>query len=369
MNPARGFGWWLWTAGCSRAIRRRGLVALSCALLLTGCLDLGDQAVRHDSPEAQQQLLADETKRVEFDPPAEERPDLLSEYRLAHGDVVSIALVGRSDTRRPVTRIDPDGTVSYLMLRGIPAAGHTVGELQAEVTRQIAPYFRNAEAYVVPQQLTGHTIYLLGTIQRPGPLPYDRPLRLLDAMALGGGFRRGFAGGLARPVVDLERSMVVRRGKMVPTDFKALVQEGDLRWNLLLQPGDQVVFASFVDAQVDVLGAVNNPGPVAYTPGLGLVGVLAQAGGPAERAYRSTICVLRGNLNKPDLYTFDLDLLLVGRTTDFAIKPGDIVYVPDRPFNYARELALQGLNTFVSTIGSFAGADLFRELTEPIDPR
>jgi protein involved in polysaccharide export with SLBB domain len=327
------------------------------SLVLGGCIPhWGRQAVAFDSDKAQAQLLADgQGGDVKLDPPEDAAPAILDEYRFAPGDRLDLRLFGHDEYDQPDSIVDPDGMLAFNLARGIPAAGKTVAELRAEIERRMSEYVRSPKAIVQPKTVVGHRFYVLGTVASEGSYPIDRPVRVLEAIAGAGGIETGLQNNATVEIANFDRSVLVRGGKYLPIDFRALIQEGDLRYNVLMWPGDLLIFPSTVSGEIYILGAVRSQGPQPFAPDLTLVGVITRRGGLLERAYRRQIAVLRGNLSRPRVYLVDIDDVLSAHAADFRIQPGDLIYVPDRPFQYLRELALAAAQSFVGVIGSRAG--------------
>ncbi len=340
------------------------VLALASAPVMSGCLPRwGRGAAHHDTPRAQGQLLADgQSGEVVFEPPADEPPAILDQYRFASGDRVDLKLYGQAEYDQPDTVVDPDGNVHFSIARNIPAAGRTVAELRGELERRMAELVLKPRAVVQPRLTVGHRYYVLGTVAQQGPFPINGPVRVLDAIARAGGIATGLQANATVEIADFARSVLVRRGDLLAIDFQALIQTGDLRYNIMLHPGDMMIFPSTVAGEIFVLGAVANQGAQPYAPDLTVVGLLTRRGGVLERAYRRQIAVLRGSLVRPRIYLVDIDDVLSARTKDFRIEPGDILYVPDRPFQYLRELALAATRAFVGVLGARAGGQAADEL-------
>lgn len=318
-------------------------------LLSAACTRYGEQAQRHNG-----ESLAPEI--IEFPVPEDIAPDLLTTYRAAHGDLLTVSNLAIEGSLRENVLVDSDGTITYLMITGIPAAGLTTSEIAQEITVRLERFHREP---IISVSLSingarGHRFYVLGQVMRPGSIPYDRPLRLLDAVALAGGFFNQERQGRTQQSVDLPRSSLIRAGKPLSIDFPALIEQGDLRYNIHLHPGDLLMISSLLDQEIFVLGAVRSPGEQTFVRDLTVVGALARAGGIAERGHRSHICILRGNLAKPEVFLVNMDTVLAGQMPDFPLEGGDVVFVSDRPFQYLRELATAGINAFFSTLGSRA---------------
>lgn len=328
-------------------------------MLLAGCFRPAERTVRHDEAHA-----PPAAKRVALPPPPDVLPDLAKTYRLGYGDILTIGDLAVPGSHRDQILVGPDGSISYLHLTGIPAVGRTLDELQADIGERLKKLHRDPKPVVFldPQAPHGHHVYVMGQVEGPGIVPYEYPLRVLDALAAAGGFKIDVRGDQAQQSVDLSHSVLLRNGESLGVDFARLVEEGDLHHNVLLHPGDLLLIASLLDQKIYIMGAVVQPGVLPKNAEMGTIGAIARAGGLREQAWRSTIVVLRGSLAKPDVFTLDFDKVLSGRVTDLQLEAGDVVYVPERPTQYPRELLQAAINAFVTTLGARAGGDAAKGL-------
>jgi protein involved in polysaccharide export with SLBB domain len=199
-------------------------------------------------------------------------------------------------------------------------------------------------------------IWILGRVQAPGIYPMTGPTTLLEALSEAGGslsltsYQDQDAAGVGAELADLQRSFVVRNGKLLPVDFSRLLAEGDMSQNIYLQPDDFIYLPSAVAQDVYVLGAVTEPRLVAFHTGMTVAGAVAGAYGTLKEAYLSHVVVVRGSLSRPKVTVVDLKRALQGETNDVAVLPGDIVYVPLSPYRYINHYIDIILNTFVSSV-------------------
>lgn len=80
-------------------------------------------------------------------------------------------------------------------------------------------------------------------------------------------------------------------------------------------------------ASVSVLGSVRRPGRFALAPRMGLLSVLAEAGGLDDFADRDRIFVLRENAGTTTRLRFRYRDLVSGTQAPFALRDGDVVVV------------------------------------------
>jgi protein involved in polysaccharide export with SLBB domain len=197
--------------------------------------------------------------------------------------------------------------------------------------------------------------WVLGRVQAPGVYPLATPTTLIEAISLSGGtlslsaFANQDVASITEELADLKRSFVIRDGRMLPVDFEALVERGDLSQNIYLQADDFVYIPGNVAREVYVLGAVNQPRPVAYKKGLTVAQAVASAYGTVTGAYMHHVAVVRGSLHQPEVVIIDYKNVIRGEAMDIELQPQDIVYVPYSPYRYLHRYLDLIINTFVSS--------------------
>ena len=205
-----------------------------------------------------------------------------------------------------------------------------------------AHFLNHPEVSVVVDQYATQEVTLIGEVRAPGAYPIATPRPILDVIALGGGLN---------DVAD--RSVLVERhGDQnnpirynVSNDAKEAIQE-----QVLVNPGDTVVVPKA--GIVYVLGDVNRPG--GYTMNnneskMSLLEALANAGGAAKTAKLGHARLIR----KADHSETQISLgeIQKGKQPDFAMSPGDILYVP---FSYAKNLVIASSQGIAGAAGTAA---------------
>lgn len=115
--------------------------------------------------------------------------DLLSRYRLASGDVLSIYVLGEDDLKREKVRLTDAGTIQYPVLGEIHVKGLTTGELEQKITFGLrkADYLKKPKVTVSIDEY--RPFFINGEVGRPGGYPYVPGLTVLKAVSLAGGFK------------------------------------------------------------------------------------------------------------------------------------------------------------------------------------
>lgn len=292
---------------------------------------------------------------------------------LGPGDVLQISMYGEGDSSRPGLVVGPDGRINYLQARDVMVSGKTVEELRSHLETVLLKYYRPpVRVMVVPQAYRSKKYYLLGSVVQNGVFPLDQPVTIVEAIAKAQGFVANAQRRNNLLLVDLSRSFLARKGTngafyKVAIDFEGLFLNGDLRQNQGLAPDDYLYFPPLDIKEVFVLGDVRSPGVVPYDPNLTAVGAIASKGGFQEKAYRSKILIVRGSLQNPQTMDFNAAAVLNGKTLDFKLQPGDIVYVPRRPWAYAEELLEAAVTEFMrAAIVSYTGQHVGPFIKEPL---
>jgi polysaccharide export outer membrane protein len=261
-------------------------------------------------------------------------------YRIGPGDTLLVAVYGHPELSIATYAganlgkaagfvVDNDGTVQMPLIGSMRASGQTCEELRQVVERQLAGFLREPRVTI---QISSHgsiRYYLLGQFSQPGLKVADRPMRLLEALSLGGSVLFEHS--------SLISAYIARDGKRLPIDFQRLLREGDLGQNIPMHNGDIVVVPDSGGDQAFVFGGVvgersGGVGVVPFVNGqLNILQALAQAGfGFRERsqAVLSKSRVIRSRGDRGELFIVDVERILDGQAAPFHLMPGDIIFVP-----------------------------------------
>jgi len=319
------------------------------ALLLCGCMATGTSF----DPRAEDNAAF---REIANSPPLD--PQLLAApaepYRFGAGDVISIELAGVPESASR-TFVTPDGMVYYDLAGGIKAEELTIPELTAQLRKKLAPYYRNPSVSVTLSEVKSKRYWLLGNVAEPGIYPLGQPTTLIDAISAGKGILTSRATGTTIEMADLARSLIIRDGAPLPVNFEALVHKGDMSQNIYIRSGDFIYLPSVSNQEVFVLGAVKNPRAVGLSGRMGVVGAMADAGGPIPGAYYQQMLLVRGNLTKPRVAVFNYNDLVTGKLPDFPLQPGDVIWVPNSPWQRLEKYLDSVIGTVSRTIAANEG--------------
>lgn len=279
------------------------------------------------------------------------------------GDVLSFSLYGEPIPLEvwPSVVVGPDGRISYLEARDIPAAGLTIDELRTNVESALlnSSNYQSVHVMITPVAFTSKKYYVLGAVIQKGVFTMDRPITVIEAIARAGGLETGVFERNTIELADLSHSFLERNGQRVPIDFEKLFQQGDLSQNVPVEPGDYLYFASSGANEIYVLGQVQSPGTVPFSQGASIIGAITRRGSFTTAAYRQRILIVRGSLTHPQTFVINTADILKGKDSNFRLMPRDIIYVSAKPWQIAEDLLDQGTQAFItSMVVTYTGAKL-----------
>jgi polysaccharide biosynthesis/export protein len=219
------------------------------------------------------------------------------------------------------SRVDGSGYIQLPLVGAVHVWGMTILEIQNRLMAIYPKYFNDPWVIVDVREYRSHPLYLLGQFRNSGTFYMDRPMNLLQGIALGNGYD-----GAA----DISAARIIREKKTMPVDIYDLLTNGDQRQNVWLKPGDTLYIPNNANRQVFVFGAVKKAGPMPIPQG-GLL--LSQAIASAE--LRDTgydlnfVRIIRSHsATRGELMVVDFEKIMRGEALPMELKNGDIIYVP-----------------------------------------
>jgi hypothetical protein len=102
-----------------------------------------------------------------------------------------------------------------------------------------------------------------------------------------------------------------------------------------------------------------------YSANTTMISAIARANGGLPSAHLDRCIVVRGSLNRPRVAVVDVNNILSGTETNFLLKPGDIVWVPDRPWQFLERYLYAVIDSAARTIAVNEGARTVDEDARP----
>jgi len=110
------------------------------------------------------------------------------DYRIMPDDILQIVVYQAPDFNRDA-QVDATGNIALPLLGGVPVAGRTVREVEAELTKRLkAKYMQNPQVSVSVKDAVGLRVTVEGAVTKPGVVPVRGGVTLMSLIAESGGF-------------------------------------------------------------------------------------------------------------------------------------------------------------------------------------
>ena len=103
-------------------------------------------------------------------------------------DVLAVNVWKEPDISRSVP-VRSDGKITLPLVGELQASGQTPHQLQMEIATRLRNFISEPEVTVMVQEIRSQRFNILGQVSKPGSYLISNSARVLDAIALAGGFR------------------------------------------------------------------------------------------------------------------------------------------------------------------------------------
>jgi polysaccharide export outer membrane protein len=215
-------------------------------LMLAGCAryrDIAPGTVKQISSSSDSAVVSEETVTIPF--PDDGTPP--AEYVIGPGDVLFVNVSGKPEfsslnstssysqlgnVQAPSgSRVDGNVNIEMPYLGTIHVGGMSLTRAQKQIQYAAKKFLNDPWVVVEVGQYKSHPLYLLGQFRSAGTFYMDRPMNLLQGIALGNGHDAN---------ADLTCARLIRDKKTMPVDINDLLTKGDQRNNIWLRPGDTI---------------------------------------------------------------------------------------------------------------------------------
>lgn len=172
-------------------------------------------------------------------------------------------------------------------------------------------------------------------VVRPDEAPTDTTLgpgdvfdvRVYGEEGLTGTYRIASDGSIDYPLLG-----TISVQGMTPTEVTRLIADGLVNGEFLRSPNVSVFVKEYTSKKISVFGQVNKPGTFQYADGMSIVEAISIAGGFTPMAKMNDVTVTRVINGAEKQFLVPVEAIGEGRTPNFVLRPGDIVFVPQRVF-------------------------------------
>jgi len=175
---------------------------------------------------------------------AEARPQVLQPqkpsgpplYTIQPNDILEIYFWKQTDMTRRVT-VRPDGRISLPLVQDLQAAGLNPGELKTKIEEGLKDYYEVVpNVTVLVDQIRSYRVFVTGRVAMQGAIQVEKPISVLQAIALAGGFTD----------YAKKADIIIVRGSgddsdRFKFDYEQFIKGGNDSQNMYLKNGDVVV--------------------------------------------------------------------------------------------------------------------------------
>jgi polysaccharide export outer membrane protein len=132
--------------------------------------------------------------------------------------------------------VRPDGKISVPLADDIVAAGRTPEQLKQDIARKLSKHLESPDVTVIVLEMNSRFVSVVGRVAKSSRIPLTENMRVVEAIALAGGFDE-FADG-----ADIRVVRHLPDGKEVEYrfDYDAYMSGSKPATNFLLAPGDVI---------------------------------------------------------------------------------------------------------------------------------
>lgn len=142
--------------------------------------------------------------------------------------------------------------------------------------------------------------------------------------SMSGTYRLGPDGVIVFPMVG-----EIQVEGLTPSECAARIRER-LQDGYIKDPNVSVYLKELNSKKIFVLGEVVRPGTFPFTPSMTIVEAITAAGGFSASANRDNVIVTRRGADGDTRTRLPVEKITRGEAPNFGLRPGDIVFVPDR---------------------------------------
>jgi polysaccharide export outer membrane protein len=158
------------------------------------------------------------------------------EYLIGVGDVLEINVWNEEDLSKDEVFVRLDGRISLPMIGDAVAKDLSPEGLGAALEEKFGKFITEPNVSVILKESHSKTYYIVGQIAKPGQVPINQPISIMQGIARSGGFLEW---------AKKSKIIVVRKGengdKYLSFDYDAFITGENPGQNILIAPGDTII--------------------------------------------------------------------------------------------------------------------------------
>lgn len=156
-------------------------------------------------------------------------------YLLNPGDILRISVWNEEALQQEVLVL-PDGSISFPLVGILQVAGRSPAQVQEELGEKLSRLIPDPEINLTVLAVDGNSLFIIGKVNQPGRFPMTRPIDVVQALSLAGGFT---------PYAKQDSIQILRRNgknqRIIRFDYTQIADGEALESNIILQSGDTIV--------------------------------------------------------------------------------------------------------------------------------
>jgi polysaccharide export outer membrane protein len=163
------------------------------------------------------------------------RPTGSALYIIQPNDVLTIFVWKEPNLSGKFT-VRPDGRISFPLVQDMQASGMNPSKLKEQIEESLKQYIDAPNVTVIVEAIQSYRIFVTGKVNKAGVIQVEKPITVLQALALAGGFQE-FA--------NMADIVIIRNSGEDSTRFlfnyPEVIKGKNFNQNMLLRSGDVVV--------------------------------------------------------------------------------------------------------------------------------
>jgi polysaccharide export outer membrane protein len=136
--------------------------------------------------------------------------------------------------------VRPDGKISFPLIGDLPAAGKTIEQVRQDIVERIKLYIKMPQVSLNIIEFGGKKAVVIGDVTDEGVIRFNTPTRVIEAIALAGGFDKSKA--------NLDKVYVIRdvhekEPTVIMVNANNILKNGAIKENVLVHSGD-IIYAT-----------------------------------------------------------------------------------------------------------------------------
>ena len=163
-------------------------------------------------------------------------PSLPGDYHIGAGDVLQISVWKEPEASVPSVVVRPDGKIGLPLLKEVEVVGLTPTQAANMIMTRLDKLIPAADVSVVVTGINSKKIYIVGAVNKEGPISYTYRMTVMQAISEAGGLN-AYA---KRKKIYILRTENGKDYKL-PFDYDAALRGERMELNIPLLPGDTMV--------------------------------------------------------------------------------------------------------------------------------